>query len=320
MNTNTNTYIKDLFDMPLVAGSIKTAMKEAGAGSSDLWKVPVDELHIMNNFNDRVHNSAYEAHIRYLADSMKSEGFYSHEPLAGIVVVEDGIQKIYVTDGHSRLAAAKLAISEGANIETIPLVTSPKGTTIEDLTVSLARSNSGKQLTPYELGIVCKRLVRFGLEQPEIARRLGITPQYVGNLLSLMAAPIEIRKMVMDEKISASAAIETLAHHGENALIMLEKAQERANSSGKTKVTAKHIDPANEFKKACKAKAGDMLDIFTNLMNDKTAFEALPVDFQERIASLVSELVEIQPVASLVNPWRKKSPRTEGLPFWRVKT
>jgi hypothetical protein len=49
---------------------LKDAMKAAGAGSSDLWKPPVEQLRIIEGFNIRVHNDAYQAKIDEYAESL----------------------------------------------------------------------------------------------------------------------------------------------------------------------------------------------------------------------------------------------------------
>lgn len=290
------------FDLPLEfnlsAGKVKEAMKEAGAGSSDLWKVPPEALHILPNFNVRVRNPEYEAHIRDLADSMKANGYKQDKPISGYVAVEDGIQKIYITDGHSRREAALLAISEGAEIPRVPVVVAQAGASIEDLTAALVTSNNGKPLSPFETGIVCKRLTAFGWDTKEIASRLSISDQYVKNLLTLMGAPIEIRQMVMEDRISASTAIEVVEKHGDKAVIVIREAQERAESKGKGKVTPRHVDPAHAFKKACKERAGDMFEIISKIAQqcrrDTNGVIALPGDLFDAACTFDREMTEVR--------------------------
>ncbi len=94
------------FTKVLSPGSIKSAMKTAGAGSRDLWQVPPSQLKVIEGLNPRVVNESYKQHIRALADSIKSEGFYQHKPLGGYVSEEDGVEQIYIYEGGSRLAAA----------------------------------------------------------------------------------------------------------------------------------------------------------------------------------------------------------------------
>jgi hypothetical protein len=122
------------------------------------------ELKFMSGFNARTPRPGLEAHIRALADSMKSEGYYMDKPIA-VYIAREGDQEVkYVSDGHCRTKAVLLAIQEGAEIETIPAVPEERGVSLEDLTVKLYRSNTGLPLTPYETGLVCKRLIRYGLE------------------------------------------------------------------------------------------------------------------------------------------------------------
>lgn len=66
---------------------------------------------------------------------------------------------------------------------------------LEDLTVKLFRSNSGLPLTPYETELVCKRLIRYGLELEVVAERMGLGTAYVDGLLMLVGGPKSIRML-----------------------------------------------------------------------------------------------------------------------------
>ncbi len=93
------------------------------------------------------------------------------------------------------------------------MVVKPNSSSLEDLTVSLVTSNGGKRLTPYELGMVAKRLEGFGWEPERIASRLLITEQYVEQLLMLMGAPLGLRQAVQAGHMSAANAVELLRKH-----------------------------------------------------------------------------------------------------------
>lgn len=231
------------FSPDFVSGNTKVAMKAADAKSRDLYMVPVAELTIMSEFNTRTKNAEYDAKVREIADSIKANGFYSHKPFAVIVVKVDGKDTIAVYDGHTRYDGLQLAISEGAAVERAPVVAAPAGTTLEDITVGLVTNNSGRQLDPMGIATVVKRLIGYGLEVSEIAKRIGFTPAYVGGLLSLVGAPKPIRDMVTAGTVSASLAVSTLRDEGEKAVAVLEKGLETAKAAGKTKVTKKSIVP-----------------------------------------------------------------------------
>ncbi len=226
------------------AGNIKTAMKNAGAGRSDLWRVPRSALRIKPGFNVRnVDDPEYQEHIQWIADSIRENGFLPDHPLVGFVAREDDEDIIYITDGHTRLAAVDMLIAEGIEIAELPVVTKMRGTNIEDLTVALYTSNGGRPLTPIETAEVCKRLAGYGWDERRIAKNLGLTTTYVGNLLDLAAAPQEIRQMVQARKVSANVALEVMRKEGSNARETLRTAIAEAESAGQTKITRKSLKP-----------------------------------------------------------------------------
>ena len=261
-----------MFEMELTPGNVKAAMKESGAGSRDLWQVAPDKLRTMDGFNVRQPGPEHEAHIRSIADSIKANGYYQYQPLGGVVAIEDGEQVIYIHAGHCRLEAALLAIEEGATLERLPVVVSPAGTSMEDLTVELVRGNSGKALTTYENAVVCARLSRFGWESAQIAARLGYSSaQYVDGLLMLAGAPAAVRNMVIEGAVSATLAIGTLAKHGDKAAGVLKAAQGTTKGG---RVTAKAVAPT--LVKLQRKEAPRMHEALTHLKADPAFKELAP--------------------------------------------
>ena len=194
----------DLVIDTLVPGSVKAAMKEVGASSSDLWMVPYKDIRVIEGFNVRVRNAEYEAHLHSIRDSILANGFYRDKPLEGYVAKEDGTNVIYITGGHTRYEAAGLAIEAGAAIEALPIIVKPAGTSQEDLTVALVTGNSGRPLTPIETAIVIKRLLGFGLDEKQIAQRLGYGKKYVEDLLSFFGLNTDVRAGADEEVIEIS--------------------------------------------------------------------------------------------------------------------
>jgi ParB family chromosome partitioning protein len=216
----------------ITAGNVKSAMGAAGAKSADLWMVPLADIRVMDNFNVRVHNKAYESHIEELKASILANGFLRDRALSGFVAKEGSENIIYVVDGHSRLEAVKRAVAEGAEITTLPVITKPAGTSAEDLLVGLVVSNSGKPLSPMEKAAVAKRLTGFGLDEKTIAGRFGVTAGYIKDLLMLMGAPKKIRDLVEDGKVSAANAVAAMKKHGDGAAEYLEDAAEEVAETG----------------------------------------------------------------------------------------
>lgn len=233
----------------LVRGNVKAVMKTVGATSADLWNVKPTDIKFLDGFNLRQHNDDYEAHIKWLTESILANGYYQDKPIAGYVADDPSAGNvIFCTDGHSRVTAVLRAIKLGAPIETIPMVIKPKGTTMEDLTIALITSNEGKPFAPYEKGLAIKRLIEMGISEADIAKKLGLTVPYVGDLLNLVGAPKVVRDMVINNQVSATAAVTTLKKHGAKAAEKLATGLANAKAAGKTKVTAKHLKKAVSIK------------------------------------------------------------------------
>jgi len=228
-------------------GNVKKAMQGAGASSGDLWRVPVEDLHILDGLNVRGETPDYLDHIERIARSILSEGFYPDKALA-VFVHEDG--RIIVRDGHTRLRAARRAIELGAQIPVLPCVTAPKGSTLEDFTIGLVKSNSGRPLLPIEVAVVCKRLSGWGWTSAKIAERLDYTSRYVDELLDLLAAPAALVALVKDGTVSASTAMQTIKDNGATkaAEAIVKAAKEVKAKDPKGKVTAKVLKTTTDAK------------------------------------------------------------------------
>jgi ParB family chromosome partitioning protein len=276
------------FDGKLVPGGAKSFMKDTGSSSRDLWQVDVGLVKVLPNFNVRIKDDKYVDHIRRLADSMKEEGFYQDKPLAGYVAKEGQEQVIYITDGHCRLEAVRLAIKEGAEIVKVPVVVASAGSSMEDLTVALVRANDGKPLTPLEIAIVCRRLTKFNWEVKEIARRLGFSQNYVEGLLLLIGAPQEVRAMVESGEVSASTAIGILRSDGDKAYEKLQEGLEKAKAKGKDKVTKKHMATGG-FKKEVKKVAPRLFVTLREVRNDP-GYKSIGEGLREKLEQLLSQL------------------------------
>lgn len=244
----------------LVPGSVKAAMKEAGASSADLWMVPYDQIHVIEGFNVRVRSPEYLAHLESIKNSITANGFYRDKPLEGYVGKDnEGNNVIYLTGGHTRYEAVGMARDEGHAIESLPVIVKTQGTSQEDLTVALVTGNSGRPLTPIETAIVCKRLLGFGLDEKGVADRLGFTKKYVEQLLMLLAAPAAVRKLVEQGKVSATLAIDELKKDAKGAAKKLTEAVEVAEAGGKAKATKKHV--AGGAKKASPKASKDEITV-----------------------------------------------------------
>lgn len=288
MSADTAAQVKAMasFKKDLVPANVKAAMKEAGAASSDLWKVPRSQLRVLAGFNVRVKNDELTAHIRSIADSIKANGFFPNSPLAGYVANENGEQVIYITDGHCRFAASELAASEGCELDTLPVVLSPKGSNLEDLTVALLAKATGKPLSQIEKGIVVKRLSSFGWEPEQISERTCIPVARVNDLLTLMSAPAQIRQAVEAGEVAASVAIQELKTRGSGAVETIEVMKKDAKAKGHKQVTARNV--GNSAAKVMR-KEGPALLATVRSIKDDPAFANIGDELKAKISELLGK-------------------------------
>lgn len=249
--------------------------------------VDPERLRELPDFNPRVPSPALDAHIRNLADSMKEVGFKESKPLSCVSGYEGKKAVIYITDGHCRFRAAKLAISEGAKIQWLPVVIEDRTTTIEDLTVSLVSANAGKPLTVLEKAIVAKRLHGYKWSAQQIAHKLGFTVKYVNDLLMLSGAPLKIRQMIQEDQVTAAVAIETMRQHGSEATQILEGAVQVAMQSGKTRTTRKNM-PQQIYVRHIRKVAPKLVTVIEKIVSD-ASFASLSSELQSEILDLVKQ-------------------------------
>lgn len=310
MTTENTQIFEDEFSATLVPTSIKGAMKAVGAVSRDLWRVKPSELRVIKGFNPRVMNESYKAHIRALADSMKSEGYYPDQPLAGYTAKVDDEQVVFIYSGHSRLLAVELANSEGAEITHVPVTVSMEGLSMDDMAVALIRGNGGKNLTYYESAVVCRRLVKYGFSLEEIATRTGIAVPLIKNRLSLMAAPLRLRELVANEVISATLAIEMIAEHGDKALEKIEGAQESLKKEGKVRITKKETEKTGIFERSkFVKKVAPKLYEAAGAVRDDPGYKSLSEETRKMIDELLDE------IRSQGLEEKKQDDKTKELPF-----
>lgn len=211
-------------------------LKDLAIGTKDLYMLSPDIITEEPGWNARIEGPELDGHIRQLADSIKEIGV--QEP---VTVYQKG-DTIILTNGHCRLMAVRLAISEGADILSIPCRVEDRYSNDADRVLSLITRNSGKPLSPLEQSSVIKRLTAFGWSVAQIATKTGFSVSHVNNLLVLSGAPAAVTDMVSQGQVSATAAVKTIRKHKEKATEVLQTAKTTAGA-GK-KVTEKHIAPA----------------------------------------------------------------------------
>jgi ParB/RepB/Spo0J family partition protein len=153
---------------------------------------------------------------------------------------------VYVVSGHRRHAAVMELIAEGEPIETVLTIHEAKGTNDAERVLNLVTSNSGEPLKPLEVAEVVRRLVAFGWDNTQIAKRLGWkSASSVNQYLDMLALPEGVKEHVRRDEISASLA-RKIAKGADpqqaEELIKANLEENRRITGGKrTKVTPKTI-------------------------------------------------------------------------------
>lgn len=239
---------KAKFAHELIAAPVDPTMKAAEATSAKLYRVPVSKIKVIPGFNVRVQSPDYIAHRDAIRASIAANGYDSTKPLAGYVAKEGDENVIYVTDGHTRLDAvnehnADPDTAEKDEINTLPVMVQPKEVSLTDLTVMLHTANSGRPLTPFELGVVVKRLLaEEDAKKADIATRLGVTTRYLDDVLLLANADSKVKQHVAAGAVSSTMAIQLLRKDADTAAAKIEAAVKATAGTGK-KATKKHAGP-----------------------------------------------------------------------------
>jgi hypothetical protein len=319
------------FKLELEFGVLKAGMKENGAGSNELWEPPIAKLRPVEGFNVRVKNAAYWARVRKYADSLKKHGYLAHKPMAGYVGrdPETGENVLFYTAGYTRmdsisLANRELAAEQKEQITHVTMVVhSRKTTTPTQLNALLITENEAAPYNAYEASVVCKRMLDDGNSVEEIAALVNYTTVWVEALLKLAAAPIELQRMVVDDVIKPTFAIETIEAHGDQALAVLQEALARKTGGGETvpsggaaptegaesdgeegeeaparkkvRLTAKDLvkPEVRKFNNAIKKEAPAMYSTLTGLAAHP-AFDAFPSETREQVLALVAKLKQLE--------------------------
>ncbi len=141
-----------------------------------------------------------EAKLAELSDSIKEHGIL--QPLI-VTKTATGYELIA---GERRLQAAKRA-----GLVTVPVVVKEVGNQ-EKLELAIIENIQRHDLNPIEEAKAYLRLAEeFGLQQEDVAKKMGKSRSTVANTLRLLTLPVEIQRAVIEGKLSEGHAKALLA-------------------------------------------------------------------------------------------------------------
>lgn len=206
---------------------VYNATKAAGASLQKEFLIPIASIKC--DWDENIRELDQE-HIERWQHSMR-EGEWIPSVL---VEMRDGTP--HVIEGFHRYTAKEQLIEQEGFEDDLLLVKEWKGSAA-DRKVTMRASTSGLPLTYLQDAEVVADIKADGDYTPEqLAKRLGVSRTAVNNKLLLAEAPKEIKKLVLDEKVSGTVAVEAIIKHGDKALNHLEHMLKKAENKGGNKV------------------------------------------------------------------------------------
>lgn len=212
--------------------SLAANSKETGVKKDDIFKVPPEQLKEEPGFNERDYSDPRVIQkIEDFAHAYASGAFVP--PL--VIRIDALTGDLIIVEGHQRRRGALLAISRGA---TLPhLVCVPfRGNDRDRVMVQLS-SQDGLKLTAVGVARNYLKLIRMGMTEEEIAAERNKSPVHIRDMLVLAEASSDVQRMVNDDSVGATLAIEVIRQYGEGAGEYLRAKLDEAQKAGKTKIT-----------------------------------------------------------------------------------
>jgi len=246
-----------------------------------IYSRKLEELSVKDGFNVRIDTLDSKVTIEELAKSIATVGL--KDPL---VVFEEG-EETFIEDGHRRFAAILVANKElAANIETVKVRYNNKATD-EERTVNLM-VRQGEPLALLEQAEVVRRLLFVHkLEEQAVADKVGASISHIKNLRLLIDAPEGVKALIVEDKVSASHAIEAMRKFGDKAEEALVQALVMVEGKGKKRVTNKTLKatgPKTNWKEIG-PRLRDMIEILLSI--DTSNVEAIKGNLEDAKMLLV---------------------------------
>ena len=223
-------------------------IKELSKGRTDLYQLNPFNIQVEEGFNTRGFESERaQEKLESLAESIATVGV--KRPL--LVRMVNNVPVL--VDGERRLRATMIAIDKfGAEIRSVPVQLAARGMTSAQATLQIAIQNDGEPLNALERAMVFERLRNYGWSDKEIGSSVGLTPLRVSQLIDLVNLPPQVQGMIRNEEISATLASDIARQNNfdeEATLKAVQAAQDKAQATGRKRVTARSVEGRVSFKK-----------------------------------------------------------------------
>jgi len=221
---------------------VNTKPGDNKAGSS-IMDIPVSK--IVPNKNQPRNNFDQET-LQELASSIAEFGII--QPVIVRNIDRGGMYEI--VSGERRFRAAKML-----NMPSVPCIINYDINDLASLEMALIENIQRDNLTPIELSHTFKQLIdEFKLTHEELSKRVGKSRAAITNSLRLLMLPLEIQKMVDDDKLSAGHARALLSVEDKNEQLFI--AQSIIDKDLNVRDTEKLVARQNRLKNDETGQAG----------------------------------------------------------------
>lgn len=164
----------------------------ANATESDIQEIPISAIR-SNPFQPRKRFD--EEKLKELSESIKEHGLF--QP----IIVKKSIKGYELVAGERRTKAAKMA-----GFEKIPAIVR-NFSDDEMMQVALLENTQRENLNPIEEAEAYDQILKkSNMTQEELAKKVSKSRSYITNVLGLVSLPEEVKKLVIDGKLSMAHA------------------------------------------------------------------------------------------------------------------
>ncbi len=173
-----------------------TAKQEESIVKTGVVEIPLDSIVANKNQPRKIFN---QDSLNELADSIREFGII--QPIMVRELDKDG-KSYEIISGERRFRAAKIL-----KMDKITCIVNQNTGDLASLEMALIENVQRDNLTPIELSHTFRQLVdEFKLTHEELSQRVGKSRSAITNSLRLLLLPVEVQKLIDNEKISAGHA------------------------------------------------------------------------------------------------------------------
>lgn len=225
---------------PQTAFTMNKLVSEKIVGRGDLFKVRIDSLVIVEDFNEsRKYNDPAE--LRAHIDGMKAFVRAGGTLPAIEVAVNPETGATEVVEGHCRTAAFRELLAEDFAVDGKPFIqvgAVPFKGTMAQRRARIVTSNSQLPLSDVGRAMVYKAMRdEDGMHPADIAVMVNKSRGHVDQMLILASGADQVHQAIADGVITPTECVHIIRKHGADAAQEIERLKEVAAESGKVKIT-----------------------------------------------------------------------------------